>query len=153
MKTAPPSPKHPNGFAGKNAYGLTLHGLTEHNKSLFDHFFNFLSKPTFPAKYFSVEKELLNRALHLQKEDPVKQCFKTYNSIVFNEHPYAMDMIGTEKSLKSISRKALNKLHMDNIENFRIFIESLNSLGFDMLDKPHPLTNSKTRIIIGKRND
>ena len=46
-----------------------------------------------------------------------------------------------------------NSFGMDNIEYFRIFIESLNSLGFDMLDKPHPLTNSKTRIIIGKRND
>jgi zinc protease len=129
-----------NGFAGKNAYGLTLHGLTEHNKSLFDHFFSFLSKPTFPSKYFTVEKELLNRALFLQKEDPVKQCFKAYNSIVFNEHPYSMDMIGTTKSLKSISRKALSQLHHENIENNEIVFTYCGDLELDtVLEnlKPH----------------
>lgn len=144
-----------NGFAGKNAYGMTLHGLTEHNKSLFNHFFNILLKPTFPQKYFSVEKELLGRALHLQKEDPVKQCFKAFNGIVFNGHPYSMDMIGTEKSLKSISRKSLSELHSSNVQDNEIVFTYCGDLDLDtVLEnlKPHidSLKNPKRKITQSK---
>ena len=120
-----------NGFAGKNAYGLTLHGLTDSTRPLFKHFFNVLSKPTFPNQYLKVEKELLIRALHLQKEDPVKQCFKAYNKLVFNGHPYSFDMIGTEKSLKGLTRKKVYDLHKHNVENNEILFTYCGDLDLE----------------------
>jgi zinc protease len=122
-----------NGFSGKNAYGMTLHGLTEHNKSLFQHFFSLLLEPSFPNNYLSVEKELLTRALFLQKEDPVKQCFKEYNKMVFNNHPYSLDMIGSEKSLKKINRNSLLKLHSENITNNEIVLTYCGNLELESL--------------------
>ena len=52
-----------------------------------------------------IEKELVKRQLLIQKEDPVKIAFTNLNQTVFNKHPYSMDMIGNEKSLKKIKKK------------------------------------------------
>src|SRR5690606_2544440 len=82
-----------NGFSGKNAYGLTLHGQTEHSSDLFKHFFKTLTVPSFPSKYLKLEKELIYRAFENYQEDPVKQCFRTVNQLVFNGHPYAMEIL------------------------------------------------------------
>lgn len=100
-----------NGFSGKNAYGLTLHGQSEHSSDLFKHFFNTLLKPTIPSKYLSLEKELIFRAFENYKEDPVKQCFRTVNQLVFNGHPYAMEILGNDKTIKAASKKVLTELH------------------------------------------
>ncbi len=109
-----------NGFSGKNAYGLTLHGLSDNFKDLSDHFFGTLLRPNLPQDYLDVEKELVKRTLHNQKEDPVKQCFKTLNSLVFNEHPYSMSIIGDEKSLSKVKRKSLLDLHKSRLDNSEI---------------------------------
>lgn len=109
-----------NGFSGKNAYGLTLHGLSENFKELSGHFFKTLTSPSNPAKYFKLEKELINRTIHIQKEDPVKHCFTSFVNLVFNNHPYAMNAIGTQKSIKSISRKSITDTHQNMLKNSEI---------------------------------
>jgi zinc protease len=109
-----------NGFSGKNAYGLTLHGLSDNFKDLSSHFFKTLTSPSNPAKYFKLEKELINRTIHIQKEDPVKHCFSNFVDLVFNNHPYAMNAIGTQKSIKSISRKSIIDTHQEKLNNSEI---------------------------------
>lgn len=104
-----------NGFSGKNAYGLTLHGLTENFSDLIKHYFGTFLEPQIPMSFLKLEKELIKRTLHNHKEDPVKQCFKKVNETVFNKHPYAMNIIGTDKSIKLLSRKLLLDLHQERL--------------------------------------
>jgi zinc protease len=85
-----------NGFSGKNALGLTMHGQTEHSEELFGHFFGTLLRPDFPEKFIQHEKEIVYRVLENQKEDPVKQCFKKFNGYLFNGHAYGFDAIGSK---------------------------------------------------------
>jgi len=109
-----------NGFSGKNAYGITLHGLSENFPELVNHFFNSLLHPTIPTNYLKLDKELLKRSIHLQKEDPLKHCFKTFTKLVFNGHPYAMDLIGNEKSIKRNSRKLMLEKHAETLKKSEI---------------------------------
>lgn len=111
-----------NGFSGKNAYGLTLHGLSSDFQELSKHFFQTLFEPTFPSTYLSLEKELLKRSIHLRKEDPVKHCFKNFVELIFGEHPYAMNIMGTEKSIKSISKKAMIDTHNKMLETSEVVV-------------------------------
>jgi zinc protease len=130
-----------NGFSGRNAYGLTLHGLSEFSDSLIAHYMNILLNPTFPNSYFKLEKELIKRALFLQKEDPVKFCFSNFNDLVFNKHPYSLDIIGTDKSVSKINRKQVLDTHQKSLNEQELVITYCGDLDLDtVLEKISPYT-------------
>jgi zinc protease len=122
-----------HGFSGKNACGLTLHGQSEHFDELIEHFTNTLINPSLPANYFKLEKELIKRTLENQKEDPVKQCFKELNKLVFNKHPYSMDVIGSLQSTKKITRKKLQELHEQTLNNNKLVITYCGDLDYELV--------------------
>jgi zinc protease len=134
-----------NGFSGRNAYGITLHGLSEHSDSLFQHFMSLFIKPSFPNNLLQTEKELLKRTIHIRKEDPVKKCFEEFSKLVFNEHPYARQVIGSEKSLKKITRKTLIETHANSLANNEMVITYCGDLDLDsVLEKIKPHLDSLT---------
>ncbi len=139
-----------NGFSGKNAYGLTLHGLTDNFESLGDHFFGTLLNPKIPNDYLSVEKELIKRTLHNHKQDPVKQCFKTFNDFVFNKHPYSMSIIGEESTLKSVKKKSLIDLHKSRLEKSEIVFTYCGDLS---LSKVKKLIQEKTKDLKPRKKE
>lgn len=125
-----------NGFSGRNAYGLTLHGLSEHTDALINHLMKLLTTPSFPSQYIKLEKELIKRSLHNRKEDPVKKCFQEFNKLVFNKHPYSQEMIGTEKSLKKITKKSISELHQESLKSQELVITYCGDLEFEtVIDK------------------
>ncbi|MBC7428449.1 MAG: insulinase family protein [Bacteriovorax sp.] len=111
-----------SGFSGKNAYGLLMHGLSENFQELFTHFSGAFISPDMPAKYLNHEKQFSLRGLVNQKEDPVKQCFKEAQRLFFDKHPYALNPIGTEKSIKSTTQKNLIDTHKKNLKNQEILV-------------------------------
>jgi zinc protease len=106
-----------NGFSGKNAYGLLVHGLSDHFLSLLPHFAGSLLAPDMPQKYLTHEKQLSMRTLINQKEDPVKQCFKMAQKLFFGTHPYALSPIGTKESIKAVTQKKILDIHKKNLKN------------------------------------
>jgi len=109
-----------SGFSGKNAYGLTMHGLSEHFDVLSDDFFYTLLKPTFPEYYLEREKDLLLRSLEEGKKNPTKQCFKKFQRNLFKGTPYELDITGDEETLKTMTSDVLSKTHQHNLKNSEI---------------------------------
>ncbi|MDO9184047.1 MAG: pitrilysin family protein [Bacteriovorax sp.] len=129
-----------NGFSGKNAYGLLMHGLTENLHDLFPHFAGALTHADMPIKYLKHEKQLAGRALTNQKEDPVKHCFKEAQKLFFGNHPYALNPIGSEATLKSIPQVSLINLHKKNIKTKEILLTYCGDSELDdVLDILGPL--------------
>lgn len=122
-----------NGFSGKNAYGLTLHGQTKDFERLSEHFFGTLIAPEFPKKFFDHEKKVILRALDNQKEDPMKQAFKAFYRLVFNQHPYSLDLAGTPATLKSFSPTLLHKLHAGHLKNSQIVVTYCGDLDYGVV--------------------
>lgn len=129
-----------SGFSGKNAYGLLMHGLSENLQDLFPHFMGALVRPDVPQKYLRHEKQLANRALTNQKEDPVKQCFKQAQQLFFNKHPYALNPLGTQATLKQHTQQSIKKLHDKNLKQKEILFTYCGDSSLeDVLETFHPL--------------
>ncbi|RLA62452.1 MAG: hypothetical protein DRQ89_09455, partial [Epsilonproteobacteria bacterium] len=111
-----------NGFAGKNAYGISLHGLTEHGPTLMPLFLNSLISPNIPDKILKHEREMVLRSLDNQDKNPLQQCFQEVNRLMFNGHPYSMNILGTKKTIKGLTRNKLKALHNNNLKNKELLI-------------------------------
>jgi len=121
------------GFSGKNAYGLTLHGLTEHFNESFDIFMGSLLTPDFPLEYINHEKEMTIRHIESQQKDPVKQCFQLVGKSIFNEHPYSYNNYGTKELVQGFSKKQLQELHQQKIQNERMLFSYCGNLDLDII--------------------
>lgn len=118
-------------FSGKNSFGLTLHGQSEHFEHLIKHFFGALLAPNFEKKFFNLELKLAKRSLDNLKEDPTKQCFNQFNSLVFHGHPYSMNPMGSYTSLKNMSLKAVQSLMKSSIKNREMLISFCGAIALD----------------------
>lgn len=152
------------GFAGKNAYGMMLHGQTKDLDPLLQHLFSSFLTPSFAASELKHEMELTLRALKAQEEDPVKHCFENFNQLVFHQHPYALNMLGSPATISKITAKKIKELHQSNLANKEILISFCGDCSFDHIYdtvkslvkdlKPRkrvPLKPKKTHAIYGQR--
>lgn len=153
-----------NGFSGKNAYGLTLHGQTRDFEKLSNHFFGTLLVPEVPKKFFDHEKKVILRALDNQKEDAMKQAFKTFYKMVFNQHAYSLDLAGTPATIKTFTPAALQKLHAGHLKNSEIVLTYCGDLDFSVVHhhmaevvkklaprKPLKKVKKKPKGLVGKK--
>ncbi|MFN8370827.1 MAG: pitrilysin family protein [Bacteriovoracaceae bacterium] len=122
-----------HGFTGKNAYGISMHGQSEHFTKLSEHFFGSLLNPDFPEKFITHEKKLIMRALENLKEDPVKLCFKSVNNLMFPNHPYSLNTFGNEKSIKSLKASTVKKAHLKNINTQEMVLTYCGDLDLESL--------------------
>ncbi len=121
------------GFAGKNAYGMMLHGQTKDQKELLQHLFDSFLYPSFPASELAHEKKLTIRALKAQQEDPVKHCFEAFSNLVFNGHPYRLNLLGTHKTIGGITLESIRKLHLQNLKKKEILISYCGDCSFEQI--------------------
>jgi zinc protease len=122
-----------NGFSGKNAYGMTLHGQTRDFEKLSQHFFGTLFTPEIPKKFFDHEKKVILRALDNQKEDATKQAFKAFYKMVFNQHAYSLDLAGTPETIKTFTPASLLKIHNGHVKNSQIVLTYCGDLDFSFV--------------------
>jgi zinc protease len=121
------------GFSGKNAYGLTLHGQSKDFERLSHHFFGTLLNPEVPLKFFTHERKVILRALDNQKEDPMKQAFKSFYKMVFNQHPYSLDLAGSPETLKTFTPAGLQRLHNAHLKNSEIVLTYCGDLDYSVV--------------------
>jgi zinc protease len=153
-----------NGFSGKNAYGLTLHGQSKDYEKLSTHFFGTLFTPEIPKKFFDHEKKVILRALDNQKEDATKQAFKAFYKMVFSQHAYSLDLAGTPETIKTFTPAGLQKLHAGHLKNSEMVLTYCGDQDFatvhqHMLDvvkklAPRKVTKKakkKPKALLGKK--
>lgn len=105
-----------NGFAGKNAYGLTTHGQAKDFEEILEHFKGCLRNANFSNEVLANELQIADRYLDAFEKDPAKKCFEMIARKFFNGNPYSYNIIGNKESLKNISADSLKSLHQENLE-------------------------------------
>ena len=120
-----------SGFAGKNAYGLTLHGQIRHFDELIEHFSGCLLFSDMKPNETLHFKKIFMRTLEKEKKDPYRICFKTVKKIMFQNHPYSQEAFGTTAGLKKINASSLISLHQANLKKKNILISCFGDVEYE----------------------
>jgi zinc protease len=90
-------------FSGRNTFGLVVDGLSDFQQDLSDLFLEVLQKRDISAAVLEREKKVLLETLRSRKDSPSHICSINFQKMMFQGHPYAVDAIGNETTLASIS--------------------------------------------------
>ncbi len=152
-------------FSGKNAYGMTLHGLSDFYEKLSTIFMKNLLAPSCTAKNINLEKKLLKRHIESNYQDPTRRCFSRINEELFKGHPYGMSSLGTLETLKTLKASDVKSLHEKNLKSKEVVITYCGDLELeDVLStlqpfiaeipskKPKKLKHKKVKPIKSKKS-
>lgn len=109
-------------FSGKNAYGMTLHGLSDFFEKLSPIFMQNLLTPACTAKNLNLEKKLILRHIESNFQDPTRRCFSKVNEELFKNHPYGMSSLGTAQTIKKIKSNDLKELHQKTLRTKEVLL-------------------------------
>ncbi len=96
-----------SGFSGRNSFGLRARFMRKDLEQGFRLFTESLRTPTFPKEELEKKRaEMLGR-LKLQKDEMTQSVFLLFLAAHYEAHPYARNPLGTEQSLRALSRDDL----------------------------------------------
>lgn len=70
-----------------------------------------LRYPTFPESEIELEKRLILQSIRSQREQPFNVAFQQLRQSMYREHPYGLSVLGTEDSVRNLSREDLVNYH------------------------------------------
>jgi len=90
-------------FSGRNTFGLVVDGLSDFQQELSSIFLEVLQKRDISAHVLEREKKILLETLRSRKDSPSQIASLNFQKMMFEGHPYAVDAIGNEKTLATIT--------------------------------------------------
>ncbi|AFY31463.1 pitrilysin family protein [Calothrix sp. PCC 7507] len=70
-----------------------------------------LRSPTFPETQVELERRLALQDIRSQKEQPFTVAFDQLRQVMYQDHPYAMSVLGDETTMTNLTRADLVKYH------------------------------------------
>lgn len=70
-----------------------------------------LRSPTFPQAQVELERRLALQDIRSQKEQPFTVAFEQLRQAMYQDHPYAMSVLGDETTMSSLTREDLVNYH------------------------------------------
>ena len=96
-----------NAFTGKEHTCYYARVLDEHTSLAVDVLFDLVQNATFPEKDLEKEKAVVIEELKNAEDDPDDIIHDYFDKVLFGNHPLGNPVIGTEKNLRTFSRKDL----------------------------------------------
>ena len=122
-------------FGGRNTIGLTLDGLSPSQDELYDIYFDLLKNPTWPIAQVEREKEVQLNQIQNKKDNPAQICFQQFHEMMFGQHPYSRDVLGTPEHLKKINAQTLSQYHKELIHPKNLVMTVVGDFNESMLMK------------------
>ena len=70
-----------------------------------------MRSPTFPESEVELERKLTLQGIKSQKEQPFNVAFNQLRQQMYSQHPYGISVLGTEDSVKNLTRDDLQNYH------------------------------------------
>ncbi len=70
-----------------------------------------LLHPTFPPEEVEKERQIILAHINLQEDNKFSYTYKNFKAVLYEGHPYAHPVEGTPKTVKAITRDALQEFH------------------------------------------
>ena len=94
-------------FSGRHTLGLSLTTLSSSLNQSLILLESVLKSPLLSKEVIEREKAAMKKKLAQRKDSPLKMTIRSFKEILFKEHPYAKDPLGTNHSLDIITREDL----------------------------------------------
>jgi zinc protease len=123
------------GFSGRNSYGIKLsclsHCFEEGMSTMMEQWLN----PKFEEA--ALEREVAMSIEHLKAlaDRPSQVAFQNMMKAMYKNHPYSLESIGTEKSLKNITKKLCLDIHKEQLETGKVVISAVGNYDEQALVK------------------
>lgn len=141
-----------NANSGKNTWGVSATFLSEKWDAGLNLFSDVLNNPVFDETEVAKEKKWHLENIRQQEDSLSHLAFKKFHSLLYKKHPYGWPMLGTKKTISSLTAKHL-KNYYNNLNNPAQMV--LGAVG-DFTDeallnylssKIDVLENKKTKIL------
>ena len=90
------------GFSGRNTFGLKATFLSEELEKAFNLFAEVTLKPAFREEELNKLKPELLSAIARQEDDPLQLAIREYYRLLFEPHPYGLNILGSPKVIKRL---------------------------------------------------
>jgi zinc protease len=99
------------GFSGRNSFGLRGKFLRRDFEKGFGLFAESLRTPAFPADELEKKRREILGRLKAQKDDLTQSAFLLFLATHYGDHPYARNPLGTESTVRSMTREDLEAFY------------------------------------------
>ncbi len=89
----------------------------------------------FPEKEIKKEKDVVLDEINSYKDSPSEEIFDEFESLLFDGHPIARNILGTPESVKKIKREDILNFIKNNYHTDQMVISSVGNIDFKKLIK------------------
>lgn len=124
-----------NAFTGKEETCIYASFLSKYYERTLDLFQDIFFHSSFPEKELIKEKQVVTDEIRSYKDTPAEQIFDDFEDLVFTGHPLGKNILGTEKSIRKISRNDVLDFINRNYRLENIVIASVGHIPYTRLVK------------------
>lgn len=84
--------------------------------------------PSFPETEIELEKRITIQSIHSQLEQPFTVAFSQLREMMYQNHPYALSTLGTEKTVSQITRTDIQEFHQTHFRPDNIIISIVGNI-------------------------
>ena len=100
-----------SGFSGYNSFGLTFTFLSQHFDEALTLLGDVLRQPSFDSDEMEKRRRSILASIRRQEDDLDRTVFRLFRKVLYEKHPYRMDMVGTLDSVQKITQKDLKEYY------------------------------------------
>ncbi len=117
--------------AGRNSFGIATEWLARSWQDGFELLADCIVEPAFPASELAREKRLLLDDQVNQRDNPTQVAFRLFSETLYGDHPYHRDVLGTARSIGSMSRATLAAFYRDHYPVSALAIAIVGDVDLD----------------------
>ncbi|MGQ9805536.1 MAG: M16 family metallopeptidase [Chlorobiales bacterium] len=103
-----------NAFTSKENTCFYARVLDEYSEVAVDVLTDLVFNPTFPQKELEKEKDVVIEEIKSADDTPDDAIFEDFDKFIYNNHPFALPIAGTQKTVRSFTRKKV----IEHLESF-----------------------------------
>ena len=114
-------------FVGKNSFGFKMDVIGKNLKKALELYFDLLLNSIFPEDYLKNEKKRALEELSTLKDNFEAYGYYEFLKGLYGNHPYGLNSIGSESSIKGITRKKVLKRYKRMLDPKNLVISVVGS--------------------------
>ncbi len=93
--------------AGRNSIGMSIAGLSQHREAMLALAMDCMGAFVLPDEELEIARKAQLEDIRHQKDAPSRQAFRAAMAALYGDHPYGLDVLGSEQSVAAQSREGL----------------------------------------------